>query len=112
MTFGQTRVKPIPPNIVASGPEGTQWFGGPVDRSTMSLRIDCSAEECATVSELLGYVTDEAMKRWRLKAPDSVDADLDAQVHWILSRLTSDFQIWRQLTSKYKVDLFCGLFLE
>jgi hypothetical protein len=33
-------------------------------------------------------------------------------VQWILSRLSSDLAAWRQVTSEYKVDLFCGLFLE
>ena len=37
---------------------------------------------------------------------------LDSQVEWILSRLTQDLAIWKDLTQRFKVDLFCGLFLE
>jgi ribosomal protein L19 len=79
----------------------------------MTLRIACSTEEeRVAVSKLLEHAAGDPTKRWRLAAPDSANSDLDAQAHWILSRLTSDLGIWRQITSKYKVDLFCGLFLE
>jgi hypothetical protein len=105
-------MKQVPAEIEASGPEGTQWFGGGVDRSTMTLRIGCSAEECEAVSRLLDYSGSTPVKRWRLSAPDSVGSNLDGQVHWILSRLTTDLALWRQLASQYKMDLFCGLFME
>ena len=104
-------MKPIPQNILESAPDGTQWYGGAVDRSTMTLRINCETSECEVVSELVGCTSDNP-KRWRVAAPDSEGADLDAQVNSILSRLTSDLGVWQQLSSKYQVDLFCGLFLE
>ena len=104
-------MKPVPPNILASAPEGTQWYGGAVDRSTMTLRIDCHASEFEAVSKLVGCTSDDA-KRWRIAAPDSQGADLDAQVNAILTRLTSDLDVWWQLSSKYQVDVFCGMFLE
>lgn len=105
-------MKPIPPEIEALAPEGTQWFGGPVDRSTMTLRISCGADECEAVSRALGYDASMPTKRWRLSAPDSLGSDLDAQVHWIFGRLSRDLAVWNELASKYKMDLFCGLFLE
>ena len=77
----------------------------------MTLRINCETSECEVVSELVGCTSDSP-KRWRVAAPDSQGADLDAQVNSILSRLTSDLGVWQQLSSKYQVDLFCGLFLE
>ena len=104
-------MKPIPQNILESAPDGTQWYGGAVDRSTMTLRINCETSECEVVSELVGCTSDSP-KRWRVAAPNSQGADLDAQVNSILSRLTSDLGVWQQLSSKYQVDLFCGLFLE
>ena len=104
-------MKPVPPEIASSAPEGTEWFGGAVDRSTMTLRVHCGAEQCAAVSLLLGRES-KVERSWRLSAPDSGTADLDTQVEWILSRLSSDLAAWRQVTSEYKVDFFCGLFLE
>lgn len=104
-------MKPVPQNILDGAPEGTQWYGGAVDRSTMTLRINCEASECETVSNLIGCASEDA-KRWRITAPDSQGADLDAQVNVILVRLTSDLNVWQQLSSKYQVYLFCGLFLD
>lgn len=105
-------MKPVPPEIASSAPEGTEWFGGAVDRSTMTLRVHCPPDQREAVSLLLGHEPGEGQRSWRLSAPDSANADLDTQVEWILSRLSSDLAAWRQVTSKYKVDLFCGLFLE
>jgi len=34
------------------------------------------------------------------------------QVAQILGRLSGDLEIWRSLESKYRIDLFCGLFME
>jgi hypothetical protein len=62
-------MKSIPPEIEALAPEGTQWFGGPVDRSTMTLRIACSPDECEAVSRSLDYTGHAPTKRWRLSAP-------------------------------------------
>ena len=67
----------------------------------------------AEVSELLGCASDQEKRRgWSLHAPDSGEADLDAQIAWILQRVTSNLSVWKKLTMEYRVDLFCGLFLE
>lgn len=78
----------------------------------MTLRVHCGAEQRAGVSLLLGLEPSGVQGSLRLSAPDSANSDLDAQVEWILSRLSSDLSAWRQVTSGHKVDLFCGLFLE
>jgi hypothetical protein len=77
----------------------------------MTLRINCEASECEALSKLIGCASDNP-KRWRVAAPDAQGADLDGQVSSILARLTSDLGVWQQITSKYQVDLFCGLFLD
>jgi hypothetical protein len=72
----------------------------------------CDAEEVQSVSELLGCNSDASKHGWRLSASNSEPANPNAQVQAILSRLTTDLDVWRQGCAKYKVDLFCGLFLE
>lgn len=49
---------------------------------------------------------------WRLHATDSKPQDLNAQIAEILGRLTPDLHIWAHLSSRYRLDLFCGLFLN
>lgn len=65
------------------------------------------------VARLLGCPSDrEKSSHWCLHAPESEDSDLDGQVDWILSRLTSDLTVWQKIATEYRVDIFCGLFLE
>jgi len=110
-------MKPVPPQIAAVGPPGTEWFGGAVDRSTMTLRVMAKVRGESVVkrqiSERLGCESDQSnLRHWSLHAPDQAEADLDAQVAWLLARTTNDLGIWKKITTEYRVDLFCGLYLE
>ena len=50
--------------------------------------------------------------RWSIKTDSHTSGGLDAQIAELLSGMTEDMSVWRGITSRYKVDLFCGLFLE
>ena len=52
-----------PEEIVASAPEGTVWFGGPVDRSTMSLRIFGESVDPLEITKLLGHEPTKGRKK-------------------------------------------------
>ena len=49
---------------------------------------------------------------WRLEANDKTPGDLNAQVFELLDKLTDNLDIWAALSEKYKLDMFCGLFME
>jgi uncharacterized protein DUF4279/SEC-C motif-containing protein len=49
---------------------------------------------------------------WCLEAEDKTPEDLNLQVTELLSRLTPDLGTWRNLSSRFHVDLFCGLFMN
>lgn len=49
---------------------------------------------------------------WRLEISDCVPENLDHQISWILSQLTDDLEIWNNLHKKFRIDLFCGLFMN
>lgn len=49
---------------------------------------------------------------WRLQATEQEPADVDAQIKEILDQLKPDLPIWKYLTGEYRVDLFCGWFVE
>lgn len=53
----------------------------------------------------------EKTGRWSLSAEDKSPEDIPAQINDILDRLTSDLAIWDQLSSKYTLDIFCGVFM-
>ena len=48
--------------------------------------------------------------RWSLDVEDK-NLDIDQQINFLLSKLTSDLDVWKLLTQKYRVDIFCGYFM-
>lgn len=48
---------------------------------------------------------------WRLEATDTAPEDTDAQVRQLLSTLSPDLGVWRGISARYEVDLFCGWFM-
>ncbi|MDJ0922839.1 MAG: DUF4279 domain-containing protein [Henriciella sp.] len=50
--------------------------------------------------------------RWSVKVARKTPGDLEAQIATLLSGTTNDLDVWRELTAKYSVDLFCGLFMD
>ena len=48
---------------------------------------------------------------WRLRATPCEPEDIDDQIHEILSQMTDDLAVWQRIGKKYKMDLFCGLFM-
>ena len=49
---------------------------------------------------------------WRMDAQDTEPENLDQQVVEMLNGLTTDLAVWRDLSSRYKVDVFCGWFMR
>jgi len=49
---------------------------------------------------------------WSLSATDQEPGDLDFQISEILDQLTDNLDSWQELADNYKVDLFCGVFME
>jgi hypothetical protein len=107
-------MKPVPAKVLASGPKGTIWHGGPVDKVKMSLRVAAPKSDWPEVSKLLGCQSDarDTLKVWCIEAPESLDGNVDSQIASLLARLTSDLSNWQLVSSRWKVDIFCGLFLE
>ena len=64
------------------------------------------------VGSVTGNVRVARSGSWRLVARKQSPGDLDAQIREILSKLTADLNVWRNLAERYRVDLFCGLFLK
>ena len=46
---------------------------------------------------------------WRLSAERREPENLESQIFEILGRLSSDVAVWREIGSRYKLDLFCGI---
>ena len=49
---------------------------------------------------------------WRLQAKKYKPENLDLQINEIFEQLSKDLNKWKTLSSKYDLDLFCGIFME
>jgi hypothetical protein len=49
---------------------------------------------------------------WRLEAADRVPEDLNGQIAELLGQLAPSLDVWRGIGAKYRMDLFCGLFMH
>ncbi|WP_454255897.1 DUF4279 domain-containing protein [Pseudomonas sp. Marseille-Q8238] len=103
---------------------------GLLDRSAASLRIfgeDLIPED---VTKLLGAMPSKAHRKgeeeigavtgkvrvhktgsWRLSVERRSPENLDSQIFEILSQLSQDLSAWKVISSRYEVDLFCGIFM-
>jgi hypothetical protein len=98
-------------------------------KSAASLRIGGDSLNPDEISKILGcppskgYVkgqTEPSKGRvvtrktgaWMLDAGRQKPGDLNAQVAELFSRINTDLDVWAALSRKYKLDLFCGLFMS
>jgi hypothetical protein len=49
---------------------------------------------------------------WIVNTDSSAPANLDRQIDKLLAGTTEDLAVWRRLTDRYRVDVFCGLFMK
>ena len=105
-------------------PEGTVWFGGPVDRWKVTLRVYGGELDPDKVSARLGCQPTSAARRgnphprkgrWRLKI-DSRECDpnddVEDGIKMLLTRLPSEKSLWDSLTTDLEADVYCALFLR
>ena len=105
--------------------------GGPIDRCKVSLRIfgdDLDPDEISSIllcepsrktkkGEIVaddgeGHQRISPRGSWHLELAGDDDLGLEEQVLKLLACVTADSDVWRRLTLQYKVDLFCGLFVN
>jgi hypothetical protein len=58
-----------------------------------------------------GGATSYDFGMWLIEADPYEPEGIDAQTEDILSQLSTDLAVWRDLAARYHLDLFCGLFL-
>jgi hypothetical protein len=103
---------------------------GHMQRSAATLRIVGDDLIPAEVSSLLGCAPTVAQRKgevlivqktgaertarigmWRLQSTDREPENLDGPIEEILGKMTGDIETWKALTRRFRVDLFCGLFM-
>lgn len=91
--------------------------GDDLDPDEISNMLGCTP----TASQRKGDVfTSQASGRsrtarfglWRLEASDREPENFDAQIEELLGKLSAAIDVWRSIGGRYKMDLFCGLFMR
>lgn len=112
----------LPPNGFA--------LGGPIGRISVSLRVMGDEVDPAEVTRLLGVEPDIAARKgepvrrgdrtvaqrsgiwsYTLGEGPSTEWELDDAIATLLGRLPADLAIWDDLGRRFRMDLFCGVFL-
>jgi hypothetical protein len=102
-----------------------------VARSLASLRISGDELMPSEITEALGCEPTESHIKgenivgkntgnvritksgmWRLNASERIPENLDAQIIEILSKLSRDLEVWKEIGSRFSIDLFVGLFMD
>ncbi|MCS3781313.1 DUF4279 domain-containing protein [Tsukamurella ocularis] len=101
----------------------------PVHRAIASLQLSGVALDPSVITRILGTLPTLSYARgdlvpagsgtrtarfglWSLAAEDTEPADIDTQVTHLLSGLPADLGVWRELSDRYALRLFCGWFLQ
>ena len=90
--------------------------GDDLKPDVVTTKLGCFPSKSQTRGEVIS--TPAGKKRtatfgmWRLHAEVQKPGDLDVQVSEVLERLTNDLDVWSELSKKYKIDLFCGIFMN
>ncbi|MEC4615051.1 DUF4279 domain-containing protein [Tsukamurella tyrosinosolvens] len=100
-----------------------------VHRAVASLQLSGNALDPLVITRILGTPPTLSYARgdlvptgrgtrtarfglWSLEAAATEPADIDAQVTQLLSSLPADLGVWRELSVRYALRLFCGWFLQ
>jgi hypothetical protein len=103
---------------------------GCLSRTIASLRIFGDDLNPSEISKLIGKEPTRAEKMgdrvkkfngtyriartggWCIAADDVKPGNLNSQIAAILEGTTDDVEVWLELSERFSVDMFCGLFLE
>jgi len=105
-------------------------FSGEVSHTEVCLRFSGDDLDPDVISDTLMCRPDEGTRRggrrltprgtetvaqtgvWRKQLAKSTPGNLDRKIDELLACMTNDLDLWRQLTAKYKADMFCGIFMD
>lgn len=121
--------RPVPPRREDIPPEPLVEMGGPVFDFRVGLRVFGTDLEPHEISTLLKATPSQARRkgdkmpgRYRRSAGEGswlltlefkkeMKIELDEAINQLLNRLSPNLEAWENLTSRFRVDIYCGLFL-
>ena len=102
---------------------------GHIDEVTVSLRIFGEDLDPTEITNLLGCKPSSARRKgeiipdkryhrvakigsWHLEGDASSSTTLEEQIRELLNKVTAELAVWKNLASRFKVDIFCGVFFK
>jgi hypothetical protein len=122
-------VQPAPSAAPNAAPNHV-WAGEPIEKYKITLRIfggegfdpDYFSRLLGcrpTMAEVKGQriVTPSGTRtaqesRWSLTVESGRNDEVEAGITALLNRLPANLDLWRNLTERYYVDIYCGMFLQ
>ncbi len=103
--------------VLSGSAASLRFFGDDLDPDELTLLLghqptNSERKGQEIVSKITGKKRTARSGGWRLSAERREPGDLDAQISEVLGQLTDDMSIWQDLTSRFRADVFCGLFME
>jgi hypothetical protein len=93
-----------------------RFFGDALDPDEITARLGApptvGVRKGGTWTTSTGASKPARTGSWRLETERRWPGDLDGQIAELLNALTDDLTVWRDLTTRFQADLFCGLFLQ
>lgn len=94
-----------------------RFFGDRLDPQAITERLGCSPTRCAqigdvTIGRKAGQEWVAKTGSWLLSAFEQRPVNLEMQIADLLAKVSGELEVWKQLTSQYQCDLFCGLFMS
>lgn len=91
-------------------------FGKDLEPSELTKLLECPPTKAAragdTITKRNGQTRLVKKGFWVLEYGESDPVELEEKIESLLSKLTNDLNVWNQIVGKYKVDIFCGLFVD
>ena len=122
-------VPPPPPSSPNAAPAPV-WLGEPIEKYKVTLRVFggegfdpdyvTKVMGCRpTMAEIKGQriVTPSGTRtaqesRWSLTVESDRKDDVEQGITALLNRLPTNLELWRGLTQRYYIDIYCGMFLR
>lgn len=91
--------------------------GDSLEPSEITELLGCEPTHSGSMDELRVAKVSGRERRlrtggWSLSAKVAKPGDIDGQAKEILGKLNQDLEVWRSLSSRFKIDLFCGLMMK
>ena len=92
-------------------------FGDDLEPEEITRLLCCLPTSSQKRGEIIRHRTDGGQHvaptgKWLLSENECFPGDLDGQIQRLLGRVTDDLSVWHDLVSRFRTDLFCGIFVQ